>query len=118
MRTRLPRESCQVLLFANAGMRSENKEIPPLERKNRRVVAALLCGILLPFLYVAFAARYLPDWVDRVVVGLVVFVCFFHVIPENTVGSVGQPRRKLSKTKPKEHGGAAAADPTAKSSGR
>jgi hypothetical protein len=63
-----------------------------LRKKNLRVVAALGCGVLLPFLHIAFLARFLPDWLNAALVGGVFWICFAEVIPANTVGILRRPK--------------------------
>ena len=75
-------------------MTSSDSEAQAIRRKNRIVISALLCGLILPFLYIAFLAEYLPDWLDTVIVGGIFWVCFAEVIPANTVGFFRRPQKK------------------------
>jgi hypothetical protein len=65
-----------------------------VRRKNRIVIGALLCGLVIPFLYIAFLAEYLPDWLDTAIVGGIFWICFAEVIPANTVGFFRRPQKK------------------------
>lgn len=75
-------------------MTSSDSEAQVVRRKNRVVVIALLCGLVVPFLYIAFLAEQLPDWLDTVIVGGIFWVCFAEIIPANTVGFFRRPQKK------------------------
>ncbi len=45
-----------------------------LKRKNRNVVVALICGFGLPSLYAGLLSRYLPSWLNILVVGGIFWV--------------------------------------------
>ena len=74
----------------------ETVDSSAIGRKKRiAVIIALGCGLGLPALHLAFLARFLPDWLNAVIVGGIVWICFEVVIPENTTGVFR--RRKIAK---------------------
>jgi hypothetical protein len=75
-------------------MTPSDTEAHAVRRKNRIVVIALLCGLVVPFLYIAFLAEHLSDWLDTVIVGGIFWVCFAEIIPANTVGFFRTPQKK------------------------
>lgn len=75
-------------------MTTSDSEAQATKRKNRVVIGALLGGLCLPLLYLAFLAEYLPDWLDTAVVGGIWWVCFAEVIPANTVVFLRRPQKK------------------------
>jgi len=75
-------------------MTSSDPEAHAVRRKNRIVGIALLCGLVVPFLYIAFLAEHLPDWLDTVFVGGIFWVCFVEIIPSNTDGFFRRHRKK------------------------
>jgi hypothetical protein len=86
-------------------MTSSDSEDYTLRRKNRVVVIALLCGLVVPFLYIAFLAEHLPDWLDTVIVGGVFWFCFVEIIPANTVGFFRRPEKRVPIQPPQRNAG-------------
>ena len=84
-------------------MTSSESEAQAVRRKNRIVVIALLCGLITPFLYIAFLAEHLPDWLDTVIVGGIFWVCFAEIIPANTAGFFRKPQKERGRSKPPEN---------------
>jgi hypothetical protein len=57
-----------------------------VRKKNIIVLVALALGIIIPALHIMFLAPHLPTWLNVVIVGGVFWICFFEVIPSNTIG--------------------------------
>jgi hypothetical protein len=83
-------------------MPSSDSEAYDVRKKSRVVVIALLCGLVVPFLYIACLAEHLPDWFDTVIVGGIFWICFAEIIPANAVGFFRKPQNK-SRSRPPEN---------------
>jgi hypothetical protein len=57
-----------------------------VRKKNAVVLVALVLGVLIPALHIVFFAPHLATWLNVLIVGAVFWICFFEVIPSNTIG--------------------------------
>lgn len=80
-------------------MSSNDPDPREWRRNNRIVVIALICGFTLPFAYIAILAKYLPDWLDTLVIGSIFWVCF-ELLGRYTVGVFKKKRRPYWDGKP------------------
>jgi hypothetical protein len=64
----------------------ESVDKATVRKKNVTVLVALALGIIVPALHIMFFAPLLPTWLNVVIVGGVFWICFFEIIPSNTIG--------------------------------
>ena len=57
-----------------------------VRKRNCIVIVTFALGIVIPGLHMMFLARYLPNWLNVVIIGGVFWLCFLEIIPANAIG--------------------------------
>ena len=82
----LARAVADLELVRSMSASDESFDKRTVRKKNLIVLGALALGIVVPALHIMFLAPHLPTWLNVVIIGGVFWICFFEIIPSNTIG--------------------------------